>query len=232
MARLTDNGLEWDKFGASYSKLQEIAKTKFASLLNDGETLSTDESSILGRILGVVADIDSSQEELIFQMYSSFDPEQAEGVYLEKLVYLFAGLKRTQPTPAIAGLILRGSLGVTVPEGSSVSNTKTGDVFSTDSSVTFSQTNTNGVVLSVGTVVLGNTISLTYTEIDSLNQYPPITFVAIALSSLPSLLLSIRAIGHPKYFEYLYAFLELPASVATTTISFKFLFLKYSCNIP
>ncbi len=178
MARLTDNGLEWDKFGTSYSKLQEIAKTKFASLLNDGETLSTDESSILGRILGTVADIDSSQEELIFQMYSSFDPEQAEGVYLEKLVYLFAGLNRKQPTPAIAGLMLRGSLGVTVPEGSNVSNTKTGDVFSTDSSVTFSQTNANGVVLSVGTVASGNTFSLTYTEIDSLNQYPPITIIA------------------------------------------------------
>ena len=178
MARLTDNGLEWDKFGTSYSKLQEIAKTKFASLLNDGETLSTDESSILGRILGIVADIDSSQEELIFQMYSSFDPEQAEGVYLEKLVYLFAGLKRKQPTPAITGLMLRGSLGVTVPEGSNVSNTKTGDVFSTDSSVTFFQTNANGVVLSVDSVALGNTFSLTYTEIDSLNQYPPITIVA------------------------------------------------------
>lgn len=178
MARLTDNGLEWDKFGTSYSKLQEIAKTKFESLLGDGETLSTDESSILGRILGVVADIDSSQEELIFQMYSSFDPEQAEGVYLEKLVYLFAGLKRKQPTPAIAGLMLRGSLGVTVPEGSNVSNTKTGDVFSTDNSVTFSQTNANGVVLNVGTVVSGNTFSITYTEIDSLNQYPPITIVA------------------------------------------------------
>lgn len=178
MTRLTENGLEWDKFGTSYSKLQQIAKTKFAPLLEEGEELSTDESSILGRILGIVADIDSSQEELIFQMYSSFDPEQAEGIYLEKLVYLFAGLKRKQPTPAIAGLMLRGGLGVTVPEGINVSNTKTGDVFSTDSSVTFSQTNANGVVLSVGTVASGNTLSLTYTEIDFLNQYPPITIVA------------------------------------------------------
>ena len=177
MARLTDAGLEWDKFGVSYSNLQQIAKTKFAPLLNGGDVLSTDESSILGRILGIVADTDSSQEELIFQMYSSFDPEQAEGVYLEKLVYLFAGLKRKQPTPAIAGLILRGSLGVTVPEGSNVSNTKTGDVFSTDNSITFSETNANGVVLDVGIVSTGTQLSLTYSEADSLNQYPPISVV-------------------------------------------------------
>lgn len=178
MAKLTDNGLEWDKFGTSYSNLQQIAVTNFSSLLNDGETLSTDESSILGRILGIVADVDSSQEELIFQMYSSFDPEQAEGVYLEKLVYLFAGLKRKQPTPAIAGLMLRGGLGVTVPESSNVSNTKTGDVFTTDSAVTFTQTAANGVVLDVGTISDGTSVSLAYSEIESLNQYPPITIVA------------------------------------------------------
>ena len=178
MARLTDNGLEWDKFGTSYSKLQDIAKERFASLLEAGDELSTDESSILGRILGIVADIDSSQEELIFQMYSSFDPEQAEDVYLDKLVYLFAGLKRKQPTPAIAGLMLRGSLGVTVPEGSNVSNTKTGDVFATDNSVTFDRVNANGVVIDVGAISTGVSVSLSYSEIDSLNQYPPITIVA------------------------------------------------------
>lgn len=178
MARLTDNGLEWDKFGTSYSKLQDIAKTRFASLLEQGEELSVDESSILGRILGIIADIDSSQEELMFQMYSSFDPEQAEGVYLDKLVYLFAGLKRKQPTPAIAGLMLRGSLGVTVPEGSNVSNTKTGDVFATDNSVTFDRVNANGVVIDVGAITTGTSVSLYYSEIDSLNQYPPITIVA------------------------------------------------------
>ncbi len=178
MARLTDNGLEWDKFGTSYSRLQEIARVNFAPLLDVGETLSTDESSILGRILGIDADTDSSQEELIFQMYSSFDPEQAEGIYLEKLVYLFAGLKRKQPTPAIAGLMLRGSLGVTVPEGSNVSNTKTGDIFATDNGVTFSETSANGVVLDVGTITTGSTVSLSYSENDSLNQYPPISVVA------------------------------------------------------
>ena len=34
-----------------------------------------------------------------------------------------------------------------------------------------------------------------------------------------------------KNFEYLYAFFELPASVATITILSKFFSLKYVCNI-
>jgi len=219
VARLTDNGLEWDKFGTSYSKLQEIAKTRFASLLEEGETLSTDESSILGRILGIIADIDSSQEELMFQMYSSFDPEQAEGIYLDKLVHLFAGLKRKQPTPAIAGLMLRGDLGVTVPEGSNVSNTKTGDIFATDNAVTFARTNANGVVISVGAITAGTTVSLSYSEIDSLNQYPPITIVAgeadTSLSIARSLVQTINATS-----SVIQAFLDQDNAVHVKFINF------------
>lgn len=219
MARLTESGLEWDKFGTSYSKLQEIAKARFASLLEQGEELSVDESSILGRILGIIADIDSSQEELMFQMYSSFDPEQAEGVYLDKLVHLFAGLKRKQPTPAIAGLMLRGSLGVTVPEGSNVSNTKTGDIFATDNAVTFARTNANGVVIDVGAISVGTAVSLSYSEIDSLNQYPPITIVAseldTSLSIARSLVQTINATS-----SVIQAFLDQDNAVHVKFINF------------
>ena len=219
MARLTDSGLEWDKFGTSYSKLQEIAKTRFASLLEQVEELSVDESSILGRILGIIADIDSSQEELMFQMYSSFDPEQADGVYLDKLVHLFAGLKRKQPTPAIAGLMLRGSLGVTVPEGSNVSNTKTGDIFTTDNDVTFARTNANGVVIDVGAVITGTSVSLSYSEIDSLNQYPPITIVAgeldTSLSIARTLVQTINATS-----SVIQAFLDQDNAVHVKFINF------------
>ena len=55
----------------------------------------------------------------------------------------------------------------------------------------------------------------------------PIIVVPIALSLFPSLLLSSIAIGHPKNSEYLYAFFELPASVATITLFSSFLSSKY-----
>lgn len=58
----------------------------------------------------------------------------------------------------------------------------------------------------------------------------PIMLVATALSLLSSLLLSIRASGQSKKCEYLYAFFELPASVATTTTFSKFFALKYFSN--
>lgn len=119
----------------------------------------------------------------MYQVYNSFDPEQAEDTYLEKLVYLFAGLKRKQPTPAIAGLMLRGTIGATVPEASNVSNTKTGDIFQTDAAVTFNNIGANGVVFQVNSFMEGDTFVFTYSEINTLNQYPPITIVASALDT-------------------------------------------------
>lgn len=178
MARLTENGLEWDKFGTVFSKLQSLAEERFEVLLESGEELSTDESSVLGRILAIIADTDSSQEELIYQMYANFDPDQAEGIYLDKLVGMF-GIKRKQATPAIAGLILRGSIGVTVPENSVVSNTKTGDRFGTYTNVTFSNQNAVGVVISIDDITVGTVYTLNYRETENLNQYSPISIEAI-----------------------------------------------------
>ena len=177
MARLTDQGLEWDKFGAIYSRLQALAEERFESLLQGGEELSTDESSVLGRVLAIVSEADQSQEELIFQMYSNFDPEQAQGLYLEKLARTLYGMERKQAVPAIAGLILRGTIGVTVPEGSYVSNTKTKDKFTTYSNVTFSNVGANGVVVSIDALGSGTAYTITHQSTEG-NQYSPITVFA------------------------------------------------------
>lgn len=176
MARLTENGLEWDKFGAIFSRLQTFAEERFEDLIEGGDELITDESSVLGRILAIVAEPNQSNEELIFEMYSNFDIDQAEGVYLDKLAKTFYGMERKAPTPAIAGLILRGTIGVTVPEGSYVSNTKTKDKFTTYTDVTFDNEGVNGVVLSIDTLNEGTTYTISYQS--TANMYPPISVVA------------------------------------------------------
>ena len=134
-------------------------------------------------------------------------------------MHLFAGLKRKQPTPAIAGLMLRGSLGVTVPEGSNVSNTKTGDIFATDNDVTFARTNANGVVIDVGAISAGTSVSLSYSEIDSLNQYPPIAIVAgkldTSLSIARTLVQTINATS-----SVIQAFLDQDNAVHVKFINF------------
>lgn len=186
MATLTDNGLEWDKYGTIFSKLQTIAQTKFESLLPEDDTLSTDESSVLGRILAILSEAEADNEELVYELYSSLDPEQASGLLLDKLVGLF-GITRKQATPAIAGLILRGDIGVTVPSGSYVSNTKTGDRFTTYSDVTFSNNNATGVVISFSSVTEGTAYSLRFKQNNSENTYQPISIEALSTDTIQTL---------------------------------------------
>lgn len=178
MAKLTENGLEYQKLAAVLRDLQEIARVKFRDLLEEGEELSVDESSVLGRILGIMAEPDALNEELIFDIYSSFDPDQAEGIYLDKLLRL-RDMFRKEATPALAMLILRGDLGVLVPAGASVANTSTGDRFVTQTDVTFAPTRANGVVINFDNLEAGNIYSLSYRSSSGLNVYPPIAVIAI-----------------------------------------------------
>jgi len=65
MATLTQNGLEFDRLEACLTKLQDIAKGKFVDLVPVGEELDVDDSSILGRVLGIVAELDALNEEYV-----------------------------------------------------------------------------------------------------------------------------------------------------------------------
>lgn len=178
MAKLTQNGLEYQKLEAVLRDLQDLAKIKFQDLLQVGEELDVDESSVLGRILGIVAEPDALNEELLFNLYSQFDYRQATGIYLDKLLRL-RDMFRKQATPALAMLILRGNLGVVVPTGASVGSNTTGDRFVTNTDVTFSNTAANGVVIDFTDITAGNIYTLNYRSSSGVNVFPPISIVAL-----------------------------------------------------
>lgn len=177
MAIYTENGVEIQKIEGILKNLQTIAKKRFADLLGEGEVLSVDESSVLGRILGIVAEPDALNEELLLMLWQSLDIDQAEGVFLDKLLKLI-GVSRKQAQEAIANLTLRGDVGVTVVAGSSVGSEITGDRFIIDSNVIFNPERANGVVIDIDRIVTGEKYTLQFVTLESGNAYPPITTVA------------------------------------------------------
>lgn len=174
MAIYGKNGVEIQKIEGILKNLQEIAKRRFAPLLEQGEVLSVDESSILGRILGIVAEPDALNEELILMLWQSLDIDQAEGEDLDKLLKL-VGIYRKMQQQATAGLILRGDLGVTVEQGSSVGSNITGDRFIIDSDIEFTTTRANGVVISVNNLDVGTKYKISFKSSESGNVYPPVS---------------------------------------------------------
>lgn len=173
------SGIEIKKIEEILQELQEIAKRRFKDLAEPNDSIDVSDSSILGRILGIIAEPESLNEELLLSLWKSLDPEQAEGIFLDKILALY-GIVRRAETRGYSGLILHGKMGQFVDEKSQVTSVVTGDVFETTSFVQFTNINTNGVVLSITDITPDQTYSLGYTGSYGINIFPTISTKSVA----------------------------------------------------
>ena len=146
MAIFNENGLVVDTLPEIRQKLINKAQDKFSDLLQ-GQTLSTDDSGVIGRLIGIMSEAISDQEDLVQAMNSSLDPNQASGLALDNLVF-FNGLYRLPAVNATSFLILTGDIGTIISEASVKSQT-TGDVFDITETANFTTSAVNGVDIEV-----------------------------------------------------------------------------------
>lgn len=188
MAQFTENGLIIDDYVSVLTRLQNQAKINFADLVGQDDELNVDSSSVIGRVLGIAAEILSSQEDVLQAIAASLDPDQATGLQQDKL-YKLAGITRNTGTPAsVQSLMLYGNIGVTVPEGSYVASKTTSVVFSTDNEVLFSNQSVNGIEVSVSGI--GGVVrhEITYSVFGKPSQNPPIVLVTQADDNITEVL--------------------------------------------
>ncbi|MBN4659289.1 hypothetical protein H4F44_26265, partial [Escherichia coli] len=93
---------------------------RFADLIKPDDELDVSDVSILGRILATVAEPEAFNEELLLMLWQPLDPDQAEGIFLDKILGL-SGIFRKNEVNGFSGLILEGNIGTIVPERSLVS---------------------------------------------------------------------------------------------------------------
>lgn len=188
MAQFTENGLIIDDYATILTRLQNQAKINFNDLLEDGDELNVDSSSVIGRILGITAEIFASQEDVLQAIASSLDPDQVDGQQQDKL-YKLAGLERRLGTPAsVQTLMLYGNIGSTVPEGSYVASKSTGVLFTTDNSVTFSNSSVNGIEANINGVGTITRHEISYSIFGKPSENPPIVLYTKASDTLSEVL--------------------------------------------
>lgn len=176
MAKFTENGFEIDGIVEIRKKFIDKANEKFAPLLN-GQTLSTDESGVIGRIFGIIAEPVALLEEGVQDFVTSTDPNQATGNNLDDLMYL-SGSQRLDSSPATAFLIVFGEIGTTIGAGASARSRITGDVFNFYNPVTFTKNNSNGIRFSVNTVAPNTAYSFTYGVEGKPSTNPPVSILS------------------------------------------------------
>lgn len=146
-----------------------------------GENVSTDETTILGKLLRIEAKDDHRLYEQIEQIYYNSSPATATGVSLDRAMS-FAFVKRNAPTYAVHNVRFYGKTGYSVPIGTLVRNVagvkfytlreaiiggeggdlvehnqQGGDIYYTDVSVQCTETGKIGNVRDIDRMVMVNT---------------------------------------------------------------------------
>ena len=153
------------------TELAESAQIAFADKLGD-TNLRVDDSSVLGRLFGMIALPIVQNAEVIPLILQSLDINQAEGQQLDNLLWNIHRIKRNGMGQANGLLMLYGTIGTTVSQGSEVGNYITGDSYATDDDVTFSHVSANGVDIEISSI--DGVFQLAYTIDGKLSQSPNI----------------------------------------------------------
>lgn len=162
------------------SDMSDRAKVLFADKLN-GKQLRVDDSSMLGRIFALVSKGLVDNAEILPLILQAFDINSAEGQQLDNLLWGLHRVKRKSAAQATGMVMLQGDIGVLVPKGSQVANNLTNDTYKTDSNVTFTNTDTNGVDINITTTT--GTYQIDYTIEGYLSNSPPIVVVQDSFGS-------------------------------------------------
>ena len=153
------------------SELARNAQEVFGDLTGDSQ-LRVDDSSVLGRIFGMVSLPIVQNAEIIPLILQSLDINQAEGQQLDNLLWNIHRIKRNGVGQASGMLILYGKIGTTVSRSSEVGNFITGDSYLTDETVKFSNVSTNGVDIEINSIE--GIFTLSYTVDGRLSDSPNI----------------------------------------------------------
>lgn len=173
MAKLTQSGLLIESLATILERKQNKARSLFSDIIPEGETLTTDSSSVIGRLLQISAEIDYLQEEAMQEVYAEINPNSATGKNLDKIVQL-KDMKRKPASLGTAALVLYGDLNVTVAEGSVAASRSTGDQFAIDSDVKFSNKGAAGIEIQLSNPSVKGEVSISYTLNNDLSANTPI----------------------------------------------------------
>src|SRR5262245_27482960 len=118
-------------------KTLDVVRTDLSSALQSsfGGSIDVSDQSLLGQLIGILAEREAALWDLAQAVNASQDPAQATGASLDALAAL-TGTFRVAASPSLATLTLTGTASTVVASGSQVKTASTGAVFATTASAT------------------------------------------------------------------------------------------------
>lgn len=173
MAGLSNEGFTTKRLPELVDDAKAEAVVVFQDLVEPGDTVNTDDSSVIGRLIALKSDAEADLWEAAQQVYSAFDPNSATGISLDNMILLSGIPARFENTRTTAQVLLSGDNGTVIAAGNVVSSPTTSEQFSIISDVSLTPDAASGIVLTTIAVsdITAYTLTLTRQGITQVVSY-------------------------------------------------------------
>lgn len=196
MAGVLDEGFVTKRLPELVTDAKNEAITVFQDLVSPGDTVNTDDSSVIGRLIALKSPSEADLWEAAQQVYSAFDPNTSSGIALNNLV-AYAGLTRKEQTFTTSPILVAGDTNTLIPNGQTVSSSTTGEQFTVSSAIALTPTSASGITVTVLTVTNTTAYTISYSNGTTTNT---ISFTSDASATLTEILSGLQAVvvsAHP-----------------------------------
>lgn len=169
MAGLSNTGFTTKRLPEVVTEDKARAVTVFQDQLEPGDVVSTDDSSVIGRLVALASPSEADLWEAAQQVYSAFDANSATGISLDNMILLSGIPARFENTYTTAQVLLSGDNGTLITAGNTVSSPTTSEQFTLVNDVLLSVEDVSGITVSTITVADNTLYTLTYTRLGITN---------------------------------------------------------------
>jgi uncharacterized phage protein gp47/JayE len=164
MAGLSNTGFTTKRLPEVVTEDKARAVVAFQDQVEPGDTVNTDDSSVIGRLVAIASVPEADLWEAAQQVYSAFDANSATGISLDNMILLSGIPARFENTYTTAQVLLSGDTGTLIAAGNTVSSPTTSEQFSLLNDVLLSADNTSGVTVTSVIVADSTTYTISFTR--------------------------------------------------------------------
>ena len=164
MAGLSETGFTIKRLPEVVDSSNTLAVSLFQDLLEPGDSVSTDSSGVIGRLVALGAPSVADLWEVAQQVNSAFDANAATGISLDNMILLSGIPARFENTFTTSQVLLSGDTGTLISAGNVVSSPTTSAQFTILNDVLLSPENTSGVTVTSVIVSDSTTYTLSFTR--------------------------------------------------------------------
>lgn len=198
MAGLSAEGFTTKRLPELVDDAKAEAVVVFQDLVSPSDTVQTDDSTIIGRLIALKSEPEADLWEAAQDVYAAFDANSATGISLDNMILLSGIPARFENTSTTAQVLLTGDNGTVLAAGNVVGSPTTSEQYSLVSDISLTPDSAASVVVSVVSVSPSASYTFSFSR-QGVTQV--ITYMSVVGDTAATILAGIKAVIDSNYPE-------------------------------